>query len=128
MDKKSNLTQILSVLFLIVVAFYLGFIVNRNKEDYMPVEVDQESSQVGVSSLNVEEVAASFDLDVEELGACVSSAEMTQKVKDQEASGDKAGVTGTPGSFLVDTRTKQRYQIHCRRNPNTNEVLVYIEV
>lgn len=105
MDKKSNLTQIFSVLFLVIVAFYLGFVVNRNKEDYVPAEVNQESSQSGVSPLNVEEVASNFSLDLEELKACVSSAEIAQKVKDQEASGEKAGVTGTPGSFLVDTRT-----------------------
>jgi protein-disulfide isomerase len=112
-NKKSSLTQILIILGLVGIAFYLGSSM-KNKDN--KVDVEEESSEpvaqeklVGMSAAR--QVASDMEVNLEEFDTCVADENMAQKVKDQEELGKNAGVNGTPGSFLYDTVTKKAIQL-----------------
>jgi protein-disulfide isomerase len=49
-------------------------------------------------------LATAAGADKSKVKACIDSKEMTQKVKDSQASGTKAGVTGTPGTIIMSKK------------------------
>jgi protein-disulfide isomerase len=61
------------------------------------------SNQTGLNTAFYEQQVSSLGLNLSKYNDCVSSGKYTQKIAQQQASGGAAGVTGTPGSFLVDS-------------------------
>jgi protein-disulfide isomerase len=53
---------------------------------------------------NLEAVAASVGIDVGEFKSCVDSKKYAGKVDEQYKAGGAAGVTGTPGNFILNSR------------------------
>lgn len=49
-------------------------------------------------------LAKEIGLDESEFKTCLDSGEYTQKVKDQIAKGTEEGVTGTPGTIIIDAK------------------------
>ncbi|MBW6441529.1 thioredoxin domain-containing protein [Patescibacteria group bacterium] len=111
MDKKSSLKQILIVLGLVGVAFYLGSSMqNRDKPTVQEQAVEAPQQQLaGIAAAR--QVASTIDVNLEEFDTCVADPEMAQKVRDQEKLGTDIGVSGTPGAFLYDTVTKKAIQL-----------------
>ena len=52
----------------------------------------------------LKQVAAGLKLDAVTFAACLDEGKYTQRVNDEAAEGQKAGVTGTPTFFINDTR------------------------
>lgn len=50
-------------------------------------------------------IADSLSVDTGDFQTCLNEGRYTQKVRDQLASGDAAGVRGTPGNFVYNMRT-----------------------
>lgn len=63
----------------------------------------------GVSDLNA--LMKSFGLTQEQINACKSDEAIAKRVQDDIAFGASAGVSGTPSSFVVDTKMGQSIQI-----------------
>ena len=103
-NKKFSPTQIIIIIGLIGLAFYLGFsgVGNSKKELVEDQSVEQpKENLVGMEAAR--KVASEMGINIDEFNSCVEDPAIAQKVKDQEELGSKAGVTGTPGSFVYDT-------------------------
>lgn len=64
-----------------------------------------ENSQADGTGLNTEDLkkyAQELELDTGKFNECLSSGKFANKVKTDMASGQAAGVTGTPGTILID--------------------------
>lgn len=64
-----------------------------------------ENSQGDGTGLNTEDLkkyAQELELNAGKFKECLSSGKFTSKVKDDMASGQQAGVTGTPGTVIID--------------------------
>ncbi len=59
-------------------------------------------NQTGLGTAFYESQVTSLGLNLSKFNDCFSSGKYSQKVAQQQATGGAAGVTGTPGSFLVD--------------------------
>lgn len=62
-------------------------------------------SNNGLDNSTLPDLAADVGIDSSALKTCLDSDEMAQNVEDDYQSGLKAGVTGTPGNLLLDTKT-----------------------
>ncbi len=62
-------------------------------------------SNNGLDNSTLPDLAADVGLDSSAIKTCIDSDEMAQNVEDDYQSGLKAGVTGTPGNILLDTKT-----------------------
>jgi protein-disulfide isomerase len=108
-NKKSSLTQILIIIGLVAVAFYLGSSMKNKERDVVVVDESPQEELVGMAAAR--KAASDMDVNLEEFDSCVADEAIAQQVKDQEELGKTAGVTGTPGSFLYDTVTKEAIQL-----------------
>lgn len=111
-NKKFSPAQIIIILSLIGLAFYLGFSgVGSSKKEVAESQNIEETEEnlVGVDAAR--KVASDMGVNIDEFNSCVEDPAMAQKVKDQEELGSNAGVTGTPGSFVYDTVTKKAIEI-----------------
>lgn len=63
-----------------------------------------EGSPNSLSIENLVQTAKSIGLDEAKFKTCVESGQFAEKVNNQLANGEKAGVTGTPGNFLLDNK------------------------
>ncbi|MBI2551366.1 DsbA family protein [Candidatus Uhrbacteria bacterium] len=61
-------------------------------------------NQEGLTADYFKKVAADLGLNATKFQACLDSDKMLAKVRAQQQEGGTAGVTGTPGSFLVDDK------------------------
>lgn len=64
-----------------------------------------ENSQADGTGLNIEDLkryAEELGLDTSKFNDCLSSNKFANKVKSDMASGQAAGITGTPGTILID--------------------------
>lgn len=110
-NKNSNITQIALVVFLVVVAFFVGILSNRVKQTegddiaQVPAEAGNVAGAEVSGVVSIEKALLSLDLDQEEFYACLDSNEFGQRVENELQSGVKAGVSGTPGNILFDTQT-----------------------
>lgn len=57
-----------------------------------------------VSEEMILSLAAAAGADRNKVKACIDSKEMATKVKDSQASGTKAGITGTPGTVIISKK------------------------
>lgn len=62
-------------------------------------------SNNGLDPAQLPQIATQIGLDGNKLKSCLDSGKMAQKVESQYQGGVKAGVNGTPTSFLLDTKT-----------------------
>jgi protein-disulfide isomerase len=62
-------------------------------------------SNNGLDNSTLPDLAAGVGINKSAFQACLDSGEMAQNVSDDFQSGTKAGVTGTPGNILLDTKT-----------------------
>jgi protein-disulfide isomerase len=62
-------------------------------------------SNNGLDNSTLPDLAADVGLNSSAIKTCIDSGEMAQNVEDDYQSGLKAGVTGTPGNILLDTKT-----------------------
>ncbi len=62
-------------------------------------------SNNGLDNSTLPNLAAEVGLNKSAFQTCLDSGEMAQNVSDDFQSGTKAGVTGTPGNILLDTKT-----------------------
>ncbi len=60
-------------------------------------------NSTGLNTAFYEDQVTSLGLNLSKYQDCFSSGKYTQKIGQQQATGGAAGVTGTPGSFLVDS-------------------------
>lgn len=63
----------------------------------------KDASKV-VSEDTILSLATAAGADRNKVKACIDSKEMTQKVKDSQATGNKAGITGTPGTIIISKK------------------------
>jgi protein-disulfide isomerase len=108
MEKKSNIIQLGILGVLIIIAFLLGALLEKKPTTaVIPTDTQQVAdTQVDtVPSETNESIASRLGLNADEFTSCIASADITTKVENQIASGSKSGVSGTPGSFLIDTQT-----------------------
>ncbi len=63
------------------------------------------SSETEVSNSELPNIAARVGANVNDFNACVSEGSVEEKVDSDMAGGQSAGVSGTPGNFLVKTET-----------------------
>jgi protein-disulfide isomerase len=61
---------------------------------------------------NLTPLAIELGLDEDEFSECLNSSRYRYKVLAQFKQGQQAGVTGTPGNFLVDTQTNRIIPVH----------------
>ncbi len=59
---------------------------------------------LGASIDGLKQVAASLELDAASFATCLDGGKYTQRVNDEAAEGQKAGVTGTPTFFINGTK------------------------
>jgi len=62
-------------------------------------------SNNGLDNSTLPDLAASVGIDKAVFADCLASGEFAKHVEDDYQSGIKAGVTGTPGNILLDTKT-----------------------
>lgn len=62
-------------------------------------------SNNGLDNSTLPDLAADVGLNSSAIKTCIDSGEMAQNVEEDYQSGLKAGVTGTPGNILLDTKT-----------------------
>ena len=62
-------------------------------------------SNNGLDTSTLPDLALQAGLDPEKLKSCLDSGKYTQRVEDDQKSGVEAGVQGTPGNILLDTKT-----------------------
>ncbi len=62
------------------------------------------SNGTGIALDQLAPIASQIGLNSIKFQTCVDSGEFTQKVKDEEASGTAEGVTGTPGTIIIDAK------------------------
>jgi len=62
----------------------------------------------GLDERKLPQIAAELKLDVSLFNSCLNSNKYTEKVNSQLQSGIKAGVSGTPTSFLVSSKGSQK--------------------
>jgi protein-disulfide isomerase len=109
-NNNSNITQIALVGLLVVAAFFIGILSSRvkNLEKNNVAQVPQEETQIAgepAENLSFDQIVSELGLDVEAFSECLLNGDTSQRVKDESASGVKAGVNGTPGNILLDTQT-----------------------
>lgn len=116
MGKKTN-TNIIQVGILgvlVVIAFLLGALLDKKTSNYVlngSQEVANTQEDTVVPSETNEEIAVRLGLDKDKFNTCMASADIEKKVNDQIASASKSGVSGTPGNFLLDTKTSTAIEL-----------------
>ncbi len=68
-------------------------------------------SNNGLDLTTLPDLASQIGLDKTAFTTCLDSGEMADKVDAQEQSGVNSGVNGTPGNFLLDTKTGKTVEI-----------------
>ncbi len=68
------------------------------------LELDYTGDYRGASVDGLKQVAAGLGLDEAAFAACLDGSKYTQRVNDEAAEGQKAGVTGTPTFFINGTK------------------------
>jgi len=68
-------------------------------------------SNNGLDLATLPDLAAQVGIDKTAFAACLDSGEMASRVDTQYQSGVNSGVTGTPGNFLLDTKTGRVIEI-----------------
>lgn len=71
----------------------------------------QRTQTNGAGVADLDGLARSFGLTNEQISSCENDADVAKRVKDDIEFGAKAGVTGTPSSFVVDTQGGKSIQI-----------------
>ena len=111
-NKKFSPTQIIIIIGLIGLAFYLGFSgVGDSKKELVEDQSVEQPKENLVGMEAARKVASEMGINIDEFNSCVEDPAIAQKVKDQQDLGEKAGVTGTPGSFVYDTVTKKAIEL-----------------
>lgn len=64
-------------------------------------------SNNGLDPAELPKIASQVGLDQTKFQSCLDSGKWAKKVEEQYQGGVKAGVTGTPGNILLDTKTKK---------------------
>jgi protein-disulfide isomerase len=65
----------------------------------------------GLDPNQLPEIATQVGVDKNKFNDCLTSKETTQLVSDQYSSGLKAGISGTPGNILLDTKTGKTTEV-----------------
>ena len=65
-------------------------------------------SNNGLDLASLPDLATEVGLNKDEFEDCLNSGRQAQKVEEDYQSGVKAGITGTPGNILLDTKTGER--------------------
>lgn len=68
-------------------------------------------SNNGLDLSTLPNLASQIGLDQSKFKNCLDSGKYTQYVEDDYQSGIKAGVRGTPGNFLLDTKTGKKLEV-----------------
>ena len=112
--QKSNLFQYVLVALLIAGAFYIGslrqkvILLEKNQGTLGANDtnvVDNTPTEAPFNVADLSKLAKSAGLNVSDFEKCLNSDEAKKEVSDQQDSGVKAGVQGTPGIFLLDNQT-----------------------
>lgn len=118
-DSSSNIVQYVLIGLLIVAAFFIGSLWTKvgtleNKGGSAGKVADNAAANPSAEAsapVDVNAMAQNAGLNVEDFKNCVTSKDATDEVAAEEASGATAGVQGTPGIFLVDTKTGKGIEI-----------------
>ena len=63
---------------------------------------NSQADGTGLNTKDLKKYAEQLGLDTSKFNNCLSSGKFASKVKDDMASGQVAGVSGTPGTILID--------------------------
>jgi protein-disulfide isomerase len=118
-SKNSNVVQYVLIGLLIVSAFFIGSLwtrVNNIDKTGTPKATgnvvnngaEGTPAKPQVDTLVLAEQAG---LNKDEFQTCIKSKEAADMVKAEEKTGADAGITGTPGGFIIDTTTGKGLQI-----------------
>lgn len=109
---RSGSLQPILVVLLIVASFLLGALwteVRYLKRGVNPTTAPAAGTaqpvQQGLTAEKLPEFAKQAGVDQKKFTACLDSEKHKQRVEDQYQSGVKAGINGTPGTILLDTKT-----------------------
>lgn len=109
---RSGSLQPILVVLLIVASFLLGALwteVRYLKRGVNPATTPTAGTaqpvQQGLIAEKLPEFAKQAGVDQKKFTACLDSEKHKQRVEDQYQSGVKAGINGTPGTILLDTKT-----------------------
>jgi len=109
--QKNNYLVYFLVALLVGGAFYIGSVNSRITSLEKTVQeggsptTNSAPTVAAFKESDLSTIAKNIGLNVTDFAANLKSAEIIKEVQDQEASGKKAGVTGTPGVFLLDNQT-----------------------
>jgi len=98
----------LLVILLIGVSFIAGYLFFKAKnleENKTAKQTETQGEQV--ESVKLSSLAEQVGLNKSKFEKCLSSGETAKKIKAQLTEGSKAGIRGTPGSVIYDTKTGQ---------------------
>lgn len=102
-NKSFDPFQIIVLVALIISFFFIGQMWTKLKRLESGGAVVVNSEVTGVKK-ELAETAVSLGLNEEEFLACLDSDEAKNRVDNETQMGKSSGVTGTPGSFLIDTQ------------------------
>src|SRR3990167_11276848 len=124
----NNFVSVFLILLLIVFSFALGVFWTKSKsfEEYFKnnggsLAANNPNNPSGTGTvdngggieptINVVEMAASTGVDRSKVESCINSGEAAKDVDEDYQSGVKAGVTGTPGNFVLNLKTNEYVQL-----------------
>lgn len=105
--KGSNIVQLVLIALLVGAAFYIGSLSSKvdRLEQLEKGAGTAANETTGAVAFDSVALASSLGIDANAFKACVDNGETKARVQEEETSGQKAGIQGTPGIIMYDTRT-----------------------
>ncbi|GIW69411.1 MAG: hypothetical protein KatS3mg101_0158 [Patescibacteria group bacterium] len=105
--KGSNIVQLILIALLVGAAFYIGSLSSKvDRLEKMGKEAAKPTNEVAVgAAFDSVSLASSLGIDANSFKTCVDNKETKARVEEEENWGKKAGVSGTPGIIMYDTKT-----------------------
>ncbi len=110
MEKKSSaIVQLVLVALLIAAAFFVGSL--TSKVDSLQKKANdsgtKESTGKTADTFDAKALAQQVGADADAVQSCIDNKDTSKRVTDEETSGEKAGIQGTPGVIFYDTKNKK---------------------
>lgn len=106
--KGSNIFQVVLVALLVGAAFYIGSLsskVDKLEKDAVVGADNQAPSQPTAVAFDPNAIASTIGIDMDAFESCMQGGDAPQRVQQETQGGSQAGVSGTPGIILFDSRS-----------------------